>query len=470
MRLIASAVLALQGLVATWGASALAAAAPTLAVSPPEALMDDPIRIVLSGVGPATEVAIRAELVDDSGKRFESSGAYFADDNGQVDLGKTASVAGTYDGVDSGGLLWSMRPGSASADLNVYLQSMARDPALSTEPNLDTRKPFEVRFHAEQGGREIASASQSRRWLGSQVTVREVAEGAIRGVLYTPTSAGLHPGVIILTGSGGGIDREQAPLLASRGFAVLALGYFSYKDRPAFPANLPIEYFRDAIQWLHKELGHDRIALLGTSRGTEATLLTAATYPDLLKAVVVIVPGPMATAGFDDQHGVNVSMWSYQGQPVPYAPMPPLPPIPEIRKEHSMPGNPLLQTPLYISMWDANGAAERYGIAVERIRSPILLLSGAADQIWPSAIGADRIVTRLRQHGYRFPLTDLRYQGVGHSLWEVPNSVASLSTLYFNRGLGCFVASGGVPRLNAAASRDAWQNLLTFLNRSLNAR
>lgn len=64
---------------------------------------------------------------------------------------------------------------------------------------------------------------------------------------------GPFPGLIDLYGSGGGLVEYRASLLASRGFATLALAYMSFEDIPAMPEILELSYFEEAVNFLRKQ-------------------------------------------------------------------------------------------------------------------------------------------------------------------------------------------------------------------------
>ena len=53
-------------------------------------------------------------------------------------------------------------------------------------------------------------------------------------------------------------------------------------------------------------------------------------------------------------------------------------------------------------------------IPVERIHGPVLLLSGEADNLWPSTMLSEMIVTRLRSHRFKYPVEHTAYPEAGH--------------------------------------------------------
>ena len=56
--------------------------------------------------------------------------------------------------------------------------------------------------------------------------------------------------MIDLLGGAGGLIEFKASLLASRGFAALALAYMGFEDLPEFPTVMDMDYFEEAANWL----------------------------------------------------------------------------------------------------------------------------------------------------------------------------------------------------------------------------
>lgn len=70
--------------------------------------------------------------------------------------------------------------------------------------------------------------------------------------MLLPTGQGPFPGVIDLFGGVGGLVEFRASLLATHGFAVLALAYFGYEDLPSELGEQDLEYFEEAVELLLK--------------------------------------------------------------------------------------------------------------------------------------------------------------------------------------------------------------------------
>ena len=247
----------------------------TLSITPEDALIDVPCRIALQGLAPGEEVTLESRTLRGPGVVWRASATFRADDCGVVDLQRDAPLAGSYSGVSAMGLVWSQAPEHAGAPREVF----AADPAsaLTTEVTLQ---------------RHGASALQARlvqRLQGAGVTRREVREEGLVGTLFTPAGPGPHPAVLVLNGSGGGINEPRAALYASHGYAALALGYFKAPGLSDYISNTPLEIFETALHWLHRELQprHGFVALSGQS---------ARCSPSWSRPLLPTCPAPWCTA------------------------------------------------------------------------------------------------------------------------------------------------------------------------------
>ena len=135
----------------------------------------------------------------------------------------------------------------------------------------------------------------------SQLTF-ESGTKPIRLDAYLPDSAGKHPTVLALYGSGGGVEGmgEPASMLAAQGFAVFVLHYFDRTgttqahDKPTIVRNFPAwgKTVWDAISHLeqHPQVDAKRIGLLGFSLGAYLALSVASVDPRV-QAVVEFFGG-----------------------------------------------------------------------------------------------------------------------------------------------------------------------------------
>jgi len=429
-----------------------------LRVTPELSLVDQPLNVRVNGLTPGAAITIEATLVDPANCPWKSRGVFNADDHGLVDTSVSASVGGTYDGVDGFGLLWSMKVSDDVAN-----SADAKRCRTLSRPWLAAQQPHEIHFSAVAGGQTIGAVTTRRTWMKAGTHAEEVADGRLRGTYFEPANVNKsRPVILMISGSGGGLDEWMPALLASHGYPALAVAYFGYKDLPKTLTNIPLEYFNEAAGWARRRTGQDRVVAIGASRGTEPVLLSAANFPKFADAIVLYVPSHLVESGLDPMQAEQPAAWSLGGKPLPFVPMNARTFLTSLAAAQHVtsPAIPLAMTPGFLERWMVPDADSRYGIPVERIHARVLLLAGANDTQWPSWIGAKRISERLKAAAPNAPVEMEVFQGAGHSIMAVG---AVMST----DGYCCFgnfwMSTGGVPRLNAAASRAAFNHTLRFL-------
>ena len=420
----------------------------TISVDHPDALSDQPLAIRLSGFAPHQTVAVAATRVDFMHRRWRAEARFAADAAGGVDLTKQAPLAGSYAGVAPMGLFWSMdlRPGDTGAALWRPLD-----------------EGITVRLDATAvDGPARAEVEVLRRFVGAGVTEREVRDQGLVGNLFLPPGPGPHPAMISVTGSSGGNYRPLAALLASHGFATLALGYFRMDGLPPTLVEIPLEYFETAIAWLQRQpaVDADFIGVTGMSRGGELSLLLGATFP-AIRAVVAYVPSGVIHGGI----GGERPAWTYRGQALPR--------LSEDNRAYESDcvdwtKPPIALTPLFESGLRDQAAVARSLIPVERTNGPVLMISGTDDQMWPSTQMSELAMDRFRQHAHRFAFDHLVYEGAGHVIGQpyAPTTIrhsvhAVLKTDY---------AYGGTAEADARAAADSWPKVLAFLRAAVSGQ
>lgn len=282
--------------------TALAASSPgaTFAVSPVRPLMDDQLHITISGLLPHRLITLRSASKAQDQLWWRSQAEFDSGPEGTIDLSAEAPVSGMYQGVDAMGLFWSMKPDA---------EPRGADHAFFTIK--DWFAPVLTEIDALDEGRMLGSVSIERRFAQPGIRPTEVAEGGIRGVLYQPSDGRRHPGVIVLGGSEGGLGGQDVPLLlADHGFTTMSLAYFAIKGLPPTLENIPLEYFGKALRWMRRrpEVDPDWVAVYGASRGAEASLLIAATFPDI-KAVIARSPTYICWEGVTAKHRPGGPAW-----------------------------------------------------------------------------------------------------------------------------------------------------------------
>jgi dienelactone hydrolase len=296
----------------------------------------------------------------------------------------------------------------------------------------------------------------------------KVSDEGLVANLYLPTSPGKHPLVIVLSGSDGGLISASwyGEPLAALGYATLALAYFAMDGLPPDLVEIPLEYFKKAIDWgrAHPSVDGNRVALLGHSRGGEAALLVAAAYPDV-RLVVANVPSHVAWGGIHPVPGTKVPAWTRSGAGVPFMSLGRPPRDGEILRD-------VFEEALRDASPDQIDAA---AIPVERINGPILFVTGRDDRVWPSTMMADCAAERLRRHAFKFAVEHAAYDDAGHAILipafrfgQVSNAWpdASYRAPAWRSGQAP-PQLGGTPDGNRHARMHAWSNMVAFLRRNL---
>ncbi len=276
-----------------------------------------------------------------------------------------------------------------------------------------------------------------------------VRDNGLVATWYAPAKK--EPAILVLGGSECGEKGGQllAQNIASLGYGALALAYCGSEGLPPAIQNIPLEYFAKAIDWIAKQPLADsgRIGLYGASIGGETALVVAAR--DLrIKVVVAGVPSSVVWQGFDPKnYGSVASTYLVDGKPVPYLPY-----------DMSKMFTSILD--LYQRSLDTLPMHQEAIIPVENINGPVLLISGKADALWPSATMSEQVIARLEAKHFKFPREHIAYDNAGHVVAIPPSDNPALRPL---EGLG------GTPDGNAAARADAWKHTAAFFKKYLGA-
>ncbi len=348
-----------------------------LSVTPAAALMDAPVHLTVAGLASHEHVAVR------DGKR---SVELAADAAGRIDVTGTASLR----------LLWLLDPRGAGRMTLDVLGTHTTITRLARSPNLRMR------------------------------LLRPKADG-FYGDFFAPPQAREKPGILLFGGSEGGLSTTaEAALYASHGYPTLALAYFGEQGLPPNLHRIPLEYFATALRWLARQPGVDPAKLVvdGISRGSEAAQLLGMDYPQLVHAVIAMVPDNGSVCGITpftgkvgSAHCVGAA-WTFDGKAVPYA-------------RFAGPANP-------------------YPFHDERINGPVFLDCGGFDELWLSCPMAQAIASRLLARHFSHRMTFLDYPQAGHgvgSLLPYPPGRLSAALEGFNADSNPIADANGRPRL-----------------------
>lgn len=409
-----------------------------LSITPASGLLDEPRHIRVTGLAAGQTVTLSTRTRRGNGVDWVSQACFVADAQGILDLQRDAAVAGDYQGVSPLGLLWSQKPEGRPASATLF-------------PD-DLLQPLQTRISLEGSN---VSATLTQYLAGEGVTRREVREEGLVGSLFMPAGTGPHPAVIVLNGSGGGINEPRAALYASRGYAAFALGYFKAPGLSDYISNTPLEYFERGLDWLRREVkpAYDFVALSGQSRGGELVLLLGSLFPDKVSAVIGYVPSALVHGGqaaADPAVGRDGPAWLYQGQPLVH--------LWNDNRTANWQARDTGQRnadSMRAALHDAQ-AVERARIPVERIQGPVILLSAGDDAAWPSDLFSRMVSEHLEQHRHPWPVQHYDFPHAGHSIL-LPHIPTTWS-------------HDGTPAANAEANQQSWQGVRQFLQDALAAR
>jgi dienelactone hydrolase len=387
---VAAAVVA--GLALLTAGAAAQRPAVRVTVRPGTALLDQSVRVQVAGLRARQKVALVAQTRDAFGKRWRSRLVYRASARGVVDT--------------RGGMrpFWGLEP-----------VVKPRQPA----PFFPTVGPATVAIRAFVGGHAIARATLVRE-AGANITRRDsTLTGGLVGAYFAPGGGARGPAVIQLGGAQGRFGYLPAALLAGHGYATLSLAYFGEPGLPRTLKEVPLEYFAKAIYWLGEQPGVDprRIVLYGVGRGAEAALLAVATYPELVRDVIVSSPSADVLGGIPGPSAA----WTLDGKPVPEGPIP---------------------------VWQIAGR--------------VLAFGGGRDLAYSSAYGVHELAERAEDHGRSNVQAEVYPDagaGVGFAIPNLPTygRVIKLGNHY--------IGVGGTPGANAHAWAASWPLVLHFIRR-----
>lgn len=245
-------------------------------------------------------------------------------------------------------------------------------------------------------------------------------------------------------GTAGGLIEFKASLLASHGFAALALAYFAYDDLPKVITEVELGYFFEACDWMlaHHDVMSHGLGLMGVSKGAELVLTIAAHRKDI-----------SAVVGISPSHAIVGIPLKYQGKPTDFIKF-----EPDLVKV-SENGTLIFKETYPPDSTDAPGRAA--AIKVENIQGDILLICGDDDKSMMTTKMVEKITSRLRKYGRESKCTVRCYPGTGH-LIEPPYAPPCTSS--YHKTYRMSIEWGGNPRQHAMAQEDSWKHILNFFS------
>ncbi|XP_053741935.1 peroxisomal succinyl-coenzyme A thioesterase-like [Synchiropus splendidus] len=412
-----------------------------LSVHPSRGLIDEKFVVLVQSCLPGCQLTLHALHHCEDGNSWEAFGHYTSDASGAVNASMDPSLGGTYSGVEPMALMWSMRtvPGSKPG-LRLRMKNV--------------QKPMEVAIsvylgHQTEGFEEkvkLANVLVERWYMAPGVRRIPITESDLTATLFLPPGPGPFPGVIDMWGGTGQLVEYRSALLASHGFASLALDYLTPKITLETGKMVGNDYFETAFQLLqkHPQVLGSKIGMVGISFGSSMALKMAA-YSQIVKPACIMcvsashvqqVEGSVAETFkyFEENRGktryneLNEVIWRDLLLPIPT--------------------DPALK------------------VDMGRIQCPLMLVVGEDDQNWPAAESAQDMKDMMERAGNSHLLSIHSYPNTGH-LIEPPYSPHTRVSIFKQQSTKVMALWGGETAAHSQAMEDAWKKMLTFLKAHL---
>ncbi|MFE6963906.1 acyl-CoA thioesterase/BAAT N-terminal domain-containing protein [Agromyces sp. NPDC057679] len=343
-----------------------------------------PLDIRLSGLEPNSTVTLSAEATIDW-IMHRSEAAFVANGVGEIDLSETAPVEGDWSVADPMAPFWALAPEGTGV------------PSFGS-----LGETYEVELTLSSAdGEELASTVVTRGTQFEGLSIEPVDDDGLIGEFAAPAAAGV-PGAepraaaLVISGSEGGIGgaRLVARQLAAAGYPALAVSYFGSPGQPTSLAEIPLEPFLTAVEWLRArpEVDPERVTPFGISRGGEVALWLASVHSDLVRGAIAPVGAGELWCGYPEWRR---SAWTLAGSPTPCT-IDPADPVPA-------------------SVLD-----------LENVDGPLVLACGTADTLWDSCRLMDRTLGRATSAG--LDVTAITGDGASHFIATDPTQPAFAGT------------------------------------------
>ncbi|XP_069602541.1 acyl-coenzyme A amino acid N-acyltransferase 1-like isoform X2 [Ranitomeya imitator] len=408
-----------------------------LTVSPEISLVDEPVKIQAWGLPPDQVITLAAWLKDEKGLIFHSRAFYRTDMEGKVDLEKTPATGGDFHGVCPMGLFWALKPKIPFKKLNK--RDVVGSPYLV---HIDLYSSLELNVSDDCS----AATKVIERWYAAPGVQRiSIREGRIRGALFLPPGEGPFVGIIDMFGGFGGLLEFRSSLLASRGFATLALAYFYYDDLPLFLSEVDLKYFEEAAQFLcnHPKVSGDGVGVIGICKGAEIALAMASFLPQVAAAVCI--------NGLNAVNRNNLVYGDHFIKPIPF----------KMEK--------LLSTDFcsynFTNVLDDPRKPEFQDsiIPLEKARGPILFLVGNKDEHLDGLFFATEAKSRAEKYGKKDVYVQC-YPGAGHLLDPPGSPFCPLSK---GHNFPVALTWGGELQPHCRAQETSWKEMQEFFQKNI---
>ncbi|XP_031135636.1 peroxisomal succinyl-coenzyme A thioesterase-like isoform X1 [Sander lucioperca] len=414
-----------------------------LSVQPSRGLMDEKFIILVQNVFPGFQLTLHALYKCDDGHSWEAFAHHAASAIGTVNVSEDPSLGGTYSGVEPMGLLWSLRPVPGSKPWLRMRKMNVRTPMVVT---ISVYPGHQTEGFLDQVS--LAGVVVERWYMAPGVRRIPITEAGLTATLFLPPGPGPFPGLLDLWGGGAKLVEYRSALLASRGFASLALDYLTPKVTIETGKMVDNQYFERAYKVLeqHPQILSSRIAIIGLSLGTCITFKMAV-YSQVAKLRCIVCINGSHVQPIDGSVEQILSFFNKNAEKNRFN-----------NENQVICRDLLLPIPTDPSL----------KVDVGQLQCPLLLVVGEDDQNWPAHESAMDIKEMMERAGNSHLLTLLSYPDAGHLIEPpfTPFAKASSFRDVSSRQM-LVVLWGGETAGHSRAQEDAWRKMLVFLRANL---
>ncbi|XP_028440944.1 acyl-coenzyme A thioesterase 4 isoform X2 [Perca flavescens] len=341
------------------------------------------------------------------------------------------------------GLLWSLRPVPGSKP---WLRMRKMNVQTPMEVTISVYPGHQTEGFLDQV--PLASVVVERWYMAPGVRRIPVTEAGLTATLFLPPGPGPFPGLLDLWGGGGKLVEYRSALLASHGFASLALDYLTPKVTIETGKMVDNQYFERALKVLeqHPQILSSRIAMIGLSLGTSITLKMAVNSQVVKLRCVVCISGSHVQPA-DGSVEQIMSFFNKNAEKTCFN-----------NENHMICRDLLLPIPTDPSL----------KVDMGQLQCPLLLVVGEDDQNWPAHESALDIKEMMERAGNSHLLTLLSYPDTGHLIEPPFTPFAKASSFRAVSSRQKLVALwGGETAAHSRAQEDSWRKTLVFLRANL---
>lgn len=227
-----------------------------------------------------------------------------------------------------------------------------------------------------------------------------------------------HKGRAMIVFPGSGADYEltekSSAFLGRAGWSRLLVAFSKWDGLPEDPCLTPVEYAEKAVRVLKAD-GFEKVGVYGISAGAKYAI-TAASLISGISLVIAASPYDHTTEAFQGMKPLNVSTFTFRGNPLPFDPTVTL---------HRNIVSVLLRTAfnkkygmkrMLRGCYEENIPSEAARIKVENMQADFLAQAPGYDDCWPSDEALPRMARILKETNYPYRWKTTTYEHGSHLL------------------------------------------------------